>query len=248
MKAYSSVAAVIAIIITLIIPTYESSKVNSDYYDLAMQGFLKSDADLQVLNIQTWTKIRTGALTENELLDIHEEIISSLGLSSNPEIDNINPGFLNIFQKEKISEDIYVESSLQSLSNGEGESGTYLGILIFTKDFSTGRAYYDRIDTALSKLNIKSEIGITATGTYDGNLESSQSEKRIKEIFTAINAKSQEGINSEGLLSVSGYSEGCPDYLSVNGKKININIAMRYHSIDNQTYIHVGAPLIYEEY
>lgn len=249
MKVYSSIILVLALMLNFCIPTYQNNIIKDDYYDIVSKSFQKSTSELEVLNIQTWAQINKQGLKEKELLNLHKKIITSLGMSNNPKIDKSCPGFIAVFQNKELKEqNIYLETSIQSFRTDGQENGTYLGLLVYTKDFKKGREYYNILKGILNELDIEAEIGVTATGSYNCALNDSERKEILVKSLDASHAVVKEGINSEGLLSVSAYSHDCKDGLDVCENKINLNIAMRYHSLDKKTYIHIGAPVIYEEY
>ncbi|MEG2337780.1 MAG: YwmB family TATA-box binding protein [Clostridium sp.] len=53
---------------------------------------------------------------------------------------------------------------------------------------------------------------------------------------------------ADSSISFSGYSPLLEEGITVNNKKINIQVSSKYSSIDNSTYIWVGSPIISIEY
>jgi hypothetical protein len=47
---------------------------------------------------------------------------------------------------------------------------------------------------------------------------------------------------------MSGYSPLVADSLHVNGKEMNVNMAVRYSLTDDRTYFLIGSPVITQEY
>jgi len=66
--------------------------------------------------------------------------------------------------------------------------------------------------------------------------------------FSKIDGIMIEGVKDEALVSYSGYTPHFEDSVVSRGKAININIASRYHNIDNKTYLYMGTPLIHGQY
>jgi len=62
------------------------------------------------------------------------------------------------------------------------------------------------------------------------------------------NAKKVEGITEENLISISAYSPRVKSSILVNEKRVNINLAMRYNSYEDKTYIWLATPVITTEY
>lgn len=96
--------------------------------------------------------------------------------------------------------------------------------------------------------NIVPEVNICITGCYDGKLD----EKKINNVCNVIireaGAKKIEGISETNLFSVSAYSPVIKNYIMVNKSRINLNLALRYNSYEEKTYIWLATPIINSEY
>lgn len=243
MKIKSSLLALILLGTLVLNPSLYGNEIEYDYFSLVEKSFPATKSKLSVLNIQLWGQINTKEINEKQLLKIHNHIISLLGIKNNPQINNQYPDFRSSWQKEEIAEDIYMEVTVQSFSEG-----TFAGILVYTKDFSQGRIYYDKVKQIASIFNLEEPVGITATGTLEGQITQKKQTEIIENILYKVKALPQEGMQNYQLISISAYTFLCGEFLPVGDKKINLNIAMRYHFVDDKTYIYIGAPLIFEEY
>lgn len=248
MKSYSSVFAFIGIMALVIIPVYHINSGEQDYLDIVTKSFQVTKADFNELNMEAWAQIKKKGLSLKELNAVYKVITTSLKINNNPIINDDYDDFISIYQKEQINDGTTIEISLQSFLSEGTEAGTFLGIQVNSNDFETSRKFYHILSQLVSQLNAKTDIGITFIGTYPGQLSEDEIYKKIAQGFAAVNARVVEGINTRNLISFSGYTPQCSQYLEVGGKRININMASRYHFLDNKTYIHVGAPLIYQEY
>lgn len=98
------------------------------------------------------------------------------------------------------------------------------------------------------KYNINPKINSCIVGNYDGKLDRNQLNDIGVKIFKGAQAKKVEGIKDSRLISVSAYSPYIEDSINVNGKKVNLNLAIRYNSFENKTYIWLATPVITTEY
>jgi hypothetical protein len=71
---------------------------------------------------------------------------------------------------------------------------------------------------------------------------------KIADAMTSVKAKEVEGLSSEEVNSISAFSGNINSFVLSNNKKVNMQIAMRYSSYDDKTYIWIGSPLIHVEY
>lgn len=100
----------------------------------------------------------------------------------------------------------------------------------------------------LKKHNINPRVYSCITGSIDGKLDYSQLNTMSKKIFGALDAKKMEGIRDNNLISISAYSPLMNDSITVNKNRINLNLAIRYNSYENKTYIWLASPVITTEY
>jgi hypothetical protein len=98
------------------------------------------------------------------------------------------------------------------------------------------------------RFGIETELNSCITGYYEGKLEKSKLVSISEKIFKTAAARKIEGINDKNLISVSAYSPAINNYITVNKKKINLNLAIRYNSYEDKTYIWLATPLIRTEY
>ena len=67
-------------------------------------------------------------------------------------------------------------------------------------------------------------------------------------ILTETGAKRIEGIKDRNYISVSAYSPYIQEFIQVRGKRVNLNLAARYNSYEDKTYIWLATPVITTEY
>ena len=113
--------------------------------------------------------------------------------------------------------------------------------------FETWR-YYDKLFYVLDKYGIRSGINMCITGYYEGERGERELNKVIKKVLCSMDAKGISSIWDSGLTSICAYSPAIDNTLLLDGKKINMNLATRYNSYENKTYIWVAIPVIMIEY
>lgn len=248
MRIKSSLIAFMGIIALLLVPMYNINYRQQDYLDIVTKSFQVLNAEFDALNMQGWAQISKKGLNEEELQEIYSQITTTLKIPDNPTITTEYEDFTSFYQKEVINSNTVLEISLQSFASQGHESGVFLGIQVLSSQLKGNRQYYEAISQIFTNLNIQTDIGVTIVGKFDNYLSPIDRYNTVAKIFNMTNALFVEGINTEQLISYSGYTKNCQDFIKVNGKKINLNIALRYHELDQKTYIHIGAPLIYQEY
>ncbi|EGO64066.1 YwmB family TATA-box binding protein [Acetonema longum] len=91
-------------------------------------------------------------------------------------------------------------------------------------------------------------ISTCLVGWLDGKLERDEWTKRFHTVLNVLDATVVSTMCDGGTVSITGYSPLLQDWLTVEGRRINVNLAMRYSPYDNRTYITIGSPVITREY
>lgn len=110
------------------------------------------------------------------------------------------------------------------------------------------KAAVSGIIKVFEKYGIEADVNICITGSIEGKPESNELEKICQDVFKAAEAKEVEGIRDNGLISVSAFAPSIDGSVKVNGRDINLNIAIRYNSYEGKTYIWLATPVITTEY
>lgn len=149
----------------------------------------------------------------------------------------------NIDKPPEQGKPVSLEVSLVSVHDG-----TYLAINL------EGLRLEDRIfqrkttEKIFANFGIKPKISQTAVFYKPGFQSMDDQERIVYYLFNIINGIIIEGIKDENFISFSGYTPHFKDSVESRGKKINVNIAARYHNTDNKTYLYMGTPLIHCQY
>lgn len=102
--------------------------------------------------------------------------------------------------------------------------------------------------TVFANNKLSPKINSCMTGFFDGKLEQNQLEGISRKVLEEVKAVNVEGIRDNNLISVSAYSPLIKESVKVKGSKINLNLAIRYNSNENKTYIWLATPIIITEY
>lgn len=142
-----------------------------------------------------------------------------------------------------------LEIAVQFDKNKLNSKDSYVSIKV-TEDMSSSKLEDTKKTVAevLRKYKITAMTNSTIIGSYDGKLDYTVMEDISKKVFREIDANRVEGINEGNLISVSAYSPNIEDFIKVNGKKVNLNLAIRYNSYENKTYLWLATPVITREY
>lgn len=92
------------------------------------------------------------------------------------------------------------------------------------------------------------KINSCLVGWINGKLSNGEWGNILSQSFALLDVKHIDTMNDTKVSSVSGYSPRLPGGLAIGGARVNVNIAARYSSTDNRTYITLGTPIIAQEY
>lgn len=81
-------------------------------------------------------------------------------------------------------------------------------------------------------------------GTYRGRLDKKEADKKSRIALQSINASRVEGMEKDELKSISAFSSSVGGYAVSDEVRVNVQLAIRYSSYDDKTYIWIGTPLI----
>lgn len=108
--------------------------------------------------------------------------------------------------------------------------------------------YRDELNTLLEHYGIQGSVLMDVAGHVDGNLSQAEREELTNRFFSGLNAAVIEQSDSGELYTVYGYSQKIPEYLSVGGQPVNLNIAITYNELQDQTDVYVGMPFLKRDY
>lgn len=106
----------------------------------------------------------------------------------------------------------------------------------------------ESLEQLYSYLNIKPKVNISMTGIYNGRMTEQQKKLTTIGIMKKMNAKVREDYVTDEVYSVVGYTKKIPEYIYSGKQKININLALRYNSYEDKTYLYLATPVITVEY
>lgn len=242
----------IAFLLTIVMITndsFELGKNKISIEDSLIKSIDSTEAQVMESTISVWSKINNSFMTEQQV----EEEMKAVLMTINPEKTTIN------IVKEHGEEtnkqilyaslgDKYYDIAVESIkTNKGGETHVIMDVSI---DNSTTElvAERQRLERYFAAKNVKPKISSCVIGVYEGKLTENEMRAKIADAMSAVKAKEVEGLTSEDLNSISAFSGNINSFVLSNNKKINMQIAMRYSSYDDKTYIWIGSPLIHVEY
>lgn len=217
--------------------------------DSLIQSIESTKAQVMESTLSAWSQINNSFMTDAE---IAAEMKVVLGIV-NPDKstvnivkeanDNMNKQTLNANSGSK-----YYNIAVESIKTEKGGE-TYVIIDVSIDNNSTELVTErQKLEQYFAVKSIKPKISSCVIGVYEGKLTESEMRGKIADAMNSVKAKAVEGLKNEEVNSISAFSGNINNFVLSNNKKVNMQIAMRYSSYDNKTYIWIGSPLIHVEY
>jgi hypothetical protein len=139
-------------------------------------------------------------------------------------------------------------SVVKDKSGGDAEKCYVNASMVDTSETPVLEEIGEKVTAALQRNGIDIKANSSISGNFNGKLNDNKLNEICKVIFEYTHARKVEGIRDLSLISVSAYTQDIGKSIEVNGKKINLNLAIRYNSYEDKTYIWLATPVITTEY
>ena len=242
------VAIIFIVIVSLSIMNTVPATGSSEPLSNAMEA---TGAKVEEFSINAWGKLPSGKLTDAQLADIVEQVMSQFQVNPHDyQLIYQQRNTHKIVQAEVISKKVHVVVVAQVLPSETAELEGYLVVNIEAKaeDNTSIRDMQEKIKGITNKFSSSAHISTCLIGWLGGKLMDGECHKLLRDAFVAIDGKIIDKLEAEHFVSYTGFTSEIIDWLPVDGKRINLNMAMRYSSYDNRTYVTIGSPIITREY
>jgi hypothetical protein len=225
---------------------------NSDA-TLMVQALQESEVEVETFFFQHNEKM-TSTFSEGELLHIRSELektwqLDLIDVSKNKE-NKAKENNIMRYQGKKVEGEDTLQVAFIATRKSQEES-TFSGHLIVqyvTKDVTNWNEKYTTFVGTLKSSDVEPTINISIQGSYDKVLSQVAREKYIENMFDNLNGEVLEGLRSESVVSLSGYTEDLKRKVASSTGTINLQIGAHVHSSKSNTIITIGNPVIVMEY
>lgn len=145
----------------------------------------------------------------------------------------------------------YAVTTLQIISMmGKGdEPEQYIVIEICTKEPVTdAMGLYQKVKRVYKEIGMEAQVSLEVEMEQTGNYAGKEGEALIQDVLDFTKAKRMDDIKENGIYTVYGYTRQEDSYLTLNGKKVNIQMVMSYAEEEDKTYVKIGVPLVNSSY
>lgn len=145
----------------------------------------------------------------------------------------------------------YADTTLQIISmlKEEEEPEQYIVMEIQTSEaVEDGFSLYERVKRIYEEIGVKAQVSLELEMEKEGNYTENEKNFFVEEIFDLAKAKGVDSINENGIHTVYGYTRLEDSFLTLNEKKVNIQVVMTYAEQENKTYVKIGIPIVNSSY
>lgn len=184
----------------------------------------------------------------DSLSSLCEEVFNTLGINN---YSKNSASTDNLLKREILGttkDGVKVSGMASIVGNKFGEGDKYITIDAIGSDKGFALLLRDKVEGVFEKHGLNVVVNSCITGTYEGNVEDTQLEKICRNILNKSDAKKVDSTRQQNVISVSAFSPMIKDKLSINGKNVNLSIAIRYNKQEDKTYLWVATPIVNTEY
>jgi hypothetical protein len=210
-------------------------------------------AQLQEYSINAWVKLPDEHYSDKELQTLVEQVMEQLDMHGpNYEVIHQQRNNHRTVKAEYSRPDNHVVVMVQVVPNQTEGSKTEAYLVVnfesLIEENTSIIPLQEKINKIVKKNGDSPRISTCLIGWLDGKLMDGESEAMLKSAFSAIDGIIVDKLVQDHYVSATGFSSAIADCLQVSGKKINMNIAIRYSQYENRTYVVIGSPIITREY
>lgn len=225
--------------------SYADNKYNNEY-DKLINAFNSTQASFKFYNIKANSKINRK-INKDEMIDICIEIINNLGL----EESDIKWERVWNNKEKQIYAQVNNQDKVISISCvKKSDKEAYIMVdILENKVYKSIVDIYTILEDTISKYTNDIEMNTCISGEYLGKLKVDNYNDILKKILYNMNAKEIDRVEEENFVSITAFSKILKEHnLEYFGRKINLNIGMRYSEDDDKTIIYVATPIIKLDY
>lgn len=208
-------------------------------------SFESTGAEVMESTISCWTKLNDRFIAQGQIEAEMDRIVGFMKLDNTTVVKKTeNDEALNKLVLYGTRGNKVYNVAIESVKQETGGE-TYIVFDVFMdKDYEELASVRQEIIDALQLEEESMNFSSCIVGTYQGELSKKESDRKSELALQSIDAKRVEGIEDDMMKSISAFSNNVGGYVLSDRDRVNVQLAMRYSSYDDKTYIWIGTPLI----
>ena len=239
-KTKSMGLAILILVNLLFIPFY-SSKALDHQGDLVK---ILNDFDLEIEEFN----INAHVSLDKIFMDPMEAKIMIKGLAESLRLEEISLEDYSVEENTQINLEGVTENEntvmIVQAAKTEDVVETNIIVDVTSKDSKRDlKALEETIRKVMSPYG-NAEITTCITASKKEQLSIARQKQTIRDIMECLEVTEVEVFSDGNIVSMTGFSNMIDQWKQYNNKKVNINMAMRYSTYENKTYLWLGSPFI----
>ena len=218
--------------------------------ELILSCFELSKADIEEGSLSGWTVMDETFMDKQGLNSKLDALIPGLGFDES----NIKKEIQTAADMSKAA--LYANKDsgtyhiiVESMRNDDGEEKSYCSFrAIYNGTYADIIQDKYFVEKVFLEAGMPIKLDMLITGSYEEKIAKEQVEVLVKKLLNHIKAYEVESMKDEETISVAAYSSQVGGYIYSRGRKVNVQLAMRYSQYRDKTYLLIGSPVIPFEY
>jgi hypothetical protein len=188
-------------------------------------------------------------LTEHDKQALIGYLADAIGVRMDGEITSRETDVSQVYSYTKQARQ--AATTIKAITLREDTSRTYLYVEleIYQDTEYDILNYRDIILGTLKDMGVKqAETTLQLLGAYSGKLPVSEWDKLADKMIGNLSGKVIYENRDEDLYTIYAYSNMLSEYITVENKKINMQVAMRYEADNDRTVLYLATPIIRGEW
>jgi len=180
---------------------------------------------------------------EEKIETVWNDIITNFNMKSNNPIVSFDKDGVKQEERQTDNGKVFVD-----MTNTVHKDNYSIYVNINTSDNSLElQNSITDLEKILNAQNLKYEVTLSIKGTKLGKLNKDEIFNIKELLMTKCNANLVSEFDEDGIYSCTAFSKDMGRFVRIGGKKVNLNIAVRYSDTDDKTYIYLATPVIRTE-
>lgn len=222
---------------------------------LLVQAFENTGAEFVETNINIYSSKDDMFLEDEQVVSIVKSLAFEMGVDyeTNEKIENYSRDYnqLSLIGLNDAGQNVVIIVHSMDFSQVEDGGGYETNIVLDISDdkgFRSFGADERRARNAVEGFIDGARTASCIIGRYEDKVSEDVRESIIKSVIEGIGATEVDRTAFDEMVSVSAYAPGIDEFIEIDQKRINLNIAFRYNSYEGKTYVWLGSPVISVEY
>ncbi|KEO83324.1 YwmB family TATA-box binding protein [Tumebacillus flagellatus] len=248
---------IVGIILCLLIGTYSVIQTRqqtvtgtADTGEFLTRAFAATKADVEGYTVHNWSLVDKQFHTPDQLKTLGQKLNKTFAMQNAKESQD-SAGDQNAYTlRGTTAAGGAAQIVLTSMKFQDKAPQTVL-VLRVERDADDLGGFKEAIQAVretVSDANAIPQISTCIKGLRADKMSDDSSNSLIQTVFQSVKAKEIEGVRSELVTSLSGYSPLGKDYIVTNGNKMNLQVAVHYDAHLDKTRVLVGSPIVTIEY